>query len=86
MHFFLHEGHTPRWVRRISGNQEEFVRGNPKFQNPMFFVANTEGRLPKMHPLRAIKRRANAVLKEMGRSFDAAYSARDVRRSRRSSC
>ncbi len=51
------------------------MRGNPKLQNPMFFVANTEERLAKSHPLRAIKRRADEVLKEMRRSFEAAYSA-----------
>jgi len=71
----MHEGHTPRCGRRISGKQENFVRGNPKLQNPMFFVANTEERLAKSHPLRAIKRRADEVLKEMRRSFEAAYSA-----------
>lgn len=75
MHFSMHEGHTPRCGRRISGKQENFVRGNPKLQNPMFFVANTEERLAKSHPLRAIKRRADEVLKEMRRSFEAAYSA-----------
>ncbi len=74
MHFILHEGHTPRFLRRISGKQENFVRGNPKLQNPMFFVANTEERLPKNHPLRAIKRRADEVLKEMRRAFADAYS------------
>lgn len=50
------------------------MRGNSKLQNPMFFVANTEERLPKNHPLRAIKRRADEVLKQMSRVFDAAYS------------
>lgn len=50
------------------------MRGNSKLQNPMFFVANTEERLPKTHPLRAIKRRADEVLKQMSRVFDAAYS------------
>jgi hypothetical protein len=40
----------------------------------MFFVANTEERLPKDHPLRAIKRRANAEVKQMPRAFDDAYS------------
>ena len=50
------------------------MRGNPKLQNPMFFVANTEERLAKDHPLRAIKRRADEVLKQMARAFDAAYS------------
>jgi len=50
------------------------VRGNPPLQNPMFFVANTEERLAKNHPLRAIKRRADGVLKAMQRAFDGAYS------------
>lgn len=50
------------------------MRGNPKLQNPMFFVANTDERLAKNHPLRAIKRRADEVLNEMRRAFEAAYS------------
>ncbi len=50
------------------------MRGNSKLQNPMFFVANTEERLAKTHPLRAVKRRADEVLKQMSRAFDAAYS------------
>ncbi len=50
------------------------MRGNSKLQNPMFFVANTEERLPKDHPLRAIKRQADEVLKQMSRAFAAAYS------------
>jgi transposase len=51
------------------------VRGDQNLQNPMFFVANTEERLSPDHPLRAIKRRADAVLKQMSATFDAAYSA-----------
>lgn len=50
------------------------MRGNSPLQNPMFFVANTEERLPKNHPLRAIKRRADEVLKTMQRVFEEAYS------------
>jgi transposase len=50
------------------------VRGNSDLQNPMFFVANTEERLAKSHPLRAVKRRADAVLQQMSHAFDAAYS------------
>jgi hypothetical protein len=61
MHFSLHEGYTPRFLRRFSEKQENFVRGNSKLQNPMFFVANTEERLPQNHPLRAIKRRARRL-------------------------
>ncbi len=50
------------------------MRGNPDLQNPMFFVANTEERLGKDHPLRAIKRQADEVLRQMSRAFEAAYS------------
>lgn len=50
------------------------MRGNSKLQNPMFFVANTEERLAKNHPRRAIKRRADEVLRRMARAFDDAYS------------
>ena len=74
MLFNLHEACTPRFGRRISQKEENFVRGNPPLQNPMFFVANTEERLAKNHPLRAIKRRADEVLKQMARAFDEAYS------------
>ncbi len=74
MHFKLHEGRKPRWGRPFSNKEENFVRGNPKLQNPMFFVANTEERLAKNHPLRAIKRRADEVLQQMERAFEAAYS------------
>src|SRR5438128_2027203 len=74
MHFSMHEARTPRFGRRFFQIQENFVRGNSKLQNPMFFVANTEERLAKNHPLRAVKRRADDVLKQMSRAFDAAYS------------
>jgi len=70
----MHEARTPRFGRRFFQIQENFVRGNSKLQNPMFFVANTEERLAKNHPLRAVKRRADDVLKQMSRAFDAAYS------------
>lgn len=74
MHLIMHEARTPRFLRRISHSEVDFVRGNSRLQNPMFFVANTEERLAKDHPLRAIKRRADEVLKQMARVFDAAYS------------
>jgi len=70
----MHEARTPRFEWRIFQIQENFVRGNPKLQNPMFFVANTEERLPKDHPLRAVKRQADEVLRQMSRAFEAAYS------------
>jgi transposase len=50
------------------------MRGDRNLQNPMFFVANTEERLAQDHPLRAIKRQADEVLKAMSRDFEAAYS------------
>jgi transposase len=50
------------------------MRGDRNVQNPMFFVANTEERLAKDHPLRAIQRQADEVLKAMSRDFEAAYS------------
>jgi transposase len=74
MHIIKHEGRTPRVLRRISPSEENFARGNPQLQNPMFFVANTEERLAKDHPLRALKRRADEVLKAMQRAFEDAYS------------
>jgi transposase len=70
----MHEGQKPLDGRRFSQKKENFVRGNPKLQNPMFFLANTEERLPQEHPLRAVKRRADEVLKQMARAFQAAYS------------
>lgn len=50
------------------------MRGDRNLQNPMFFVANTEERLAQDHPLRAIKRQADEVLKALSRDFQAAYS------------
>jgi transposase len=50
------------------------MRGDRNLQNPMFFVANTEERLAQDHPLRAIKRQADEVLKALSRDFEAAYS------------
>jgi transposase len=70
----MHEAPVPRLKRPICEIQENFVRGDPKLQNPMFFVANTEERLAKGHPLRAIKRRADEVLRAMSRDFSNAYS------------
>lgn len=70
----MHEAETPRRLWAKSLVEVNFVRGNANLQNPMFFVANTEERLGKNHPLRAIKRRADEVLAQMSRAFDAAYS------------
>lgn len=50
------------------------MRGDRNLQNPMFFVANTEERLAADHPLRAIKRQADEVLKALSPDLEAAYS------------
>jgi len=50
------------------------MRGDAKKQLPMYFVINVEAELPSSHPLRAIKRRADAILRSMNRDFEAAYS------------
>jgi len=50
------------------------MRGDSSKQLPMYFAINVEAELPSNHPLRAIKRRANAILAAMNRDFEAAYS------------
>ncbi len=50
------------------------MRGNASKQVPMFYMINVEAELPANHPLRAIKRRADAILARMGKDFEAAYS------------
>lgn len=50
------------------------MRGHASRQVPMFFMINVEAELPETHPLRAVKRRANAILSAMRRDFEAAYS------------
>ena len=50
------------------------MRGDRNLQTPMFFVVNTEERLAADHPLRAIKRQADEVLRAMSRDFQVAYS------------
>lgn len=50
------------------------MRGASSKQLPMYFAINVEAELPSNHPLRAIKRRANAILCSMNRDFEAAYS------------
>jgi transposase len=50
------------------------MRGHASRQIPIFYMINVEAELPKEHPLRAIKRRADAILKAMAPDFTAAYS------------
>ncbi len=50
------------------------MRGNTSKQTPMFIMINVEAELSANHPLRAIKRRADAILAGMNRDFETAYS------------
>jgi transposase len=50
------------------------MRGNASQQGVMYYMINVEAELPSSHPLRAIKRRADAILTDMRRDFKAAYS------------
>jgi hypothetical protein len=65
MLIYLHEARTPRFGRRISEFQKNFVRGNTKLQAPMFFGANTEDRLAKTHLLADRPRSNSAILAKM---------------------
>jgi len=50
------------------------MRGQVDHQQAMFVVLNLEQKVPADHPLRKIKQWADAVLSEMRRDFNAAYS------------
>lgn len=50
------------------------MRGQVDRQQSMFVVLNLEEKVPADHPLRAIKRWADAVLGSMRNDFEAAYS------------
>jgi len=50
------------------------MRGRVSGQPTFFLTVNLESDIPADHPLRPIKKRADAILKDMRRDFDAAYS------------
>jgi transposase len=64
----LRIGRCPETLRRLK------MRGATDSQSSMFLMINLELKVPLDHPLRAIKRRADAILRGMRRDFDAAYS------------
>lgn len=49
------------------------MRGHVNTQQPLFVAFNIEQRVPEDHPLRPIKRWADAVLAKMSRDFNRAY-------------
>lgn len=50
------------------------MRGHVDPQGSMFSYFSAESRVPETHPLRAIKRDADAVLASLGREFDELYA------------
>jgi len=50
------------------------MRGKNESQTSMLCLISTEGRVPRDHPLRDIKRLADAALKRLSPQFDAMYS------------
>jgi len=50
------------------------MRGNVDRQHTMFVMINVETRIPKDHPLRAVKLRCDNILEHMRKDFNKAYS------------
>jgi hypothetical protein len=62
------------------------MRGTDYQQAAMFSYISAERRVPKDHPLRAIRVMTDAALGELGRSLMHGTRAAGVPRSRRRSC
>jgi transposase len=50
------------------------MRGANKEQGVLFSYVSPESRVPQEHPLRALRKLTDAILREMSRDFDAMYS------------
>jgi transposase len=50
------------------------MRGKPDYQSQIYYAIDIESWIPEAHPLRAVKRRADAILRSMHREFELAYS------------
>jgi transposase len=50
------------------------MRGRVTKQTQFFLTMDLESEIPADHPLRSVKKRAAAILKDMRRDFDAAYT------------
>ena len=51
------------------------MRGTDHQQSTMFSYISAERRVPKDHPLRAVRAMADAALKDLDQRFDAMYAA-----------
>ena len=51
------------------------MRGTDHQQSTMFSYISAERRVPKDHPLRAVRATVDAALSELGPRFDAIYAA-----------
>ena len=51
------------------------MRGDERFQNEMFSLVTLEQRVPKDHPLRAIRKQTDVVLRSLSGDFDCLYAA-----------
>jgi transposase len=50
------------------------MRGDERVQDGMFSYVSLEQRLPQDHPLRAVRKLTDAVLRALSREFDALYA------------
>ena len=62
------------------------MRGADHQQSTMFSYISAEQRVPREHPLRAIRVMADTALKELGPRFEAIYASSGGRRLHRSGC
>jgi transposase len=52
------------------------MRGEPQHQPQFCTLINLQARIPKNHPLRAIKKQVDAALARLSRLWDALYAER----------
>ena len=62
------------------------MRGDDRGPETMFSYVSAEQRVPKEHPLRAIRALVDDVLRDMSREFDGLYATVGGRRVRRNAC
>ncbi|MGI0134254.1 MAG: IS5-like element ISCARN71 family transposase, partial [Candidatus Micrarchaeaceae archaeon] len=50
------------------------MRGDERFQDGMFSYVSLEQRVPEDHPLRAVRKLTDTVLRSLSAEFDALYA------------